>query len=227
MERREIDGSPFVRYRDQGLAPEDGLARGEALYSNLDGRRSVRSFSDRPVPRALIETAIRTASTAPSGAHQQPWTFVAVSNPTVKKEIRQAAEEEERRNYGGRMPPAWQDAISHLGTNAHKPYLEIVPWLVVLFVQTYSVGPDGERVKHYYPRESIGLAGGMFLASVHTMGLASLTHTPSPMAFLGKILERPKNETAFLLCPVGYPADDCFVPELRRKALEDVAIFVE
>lgn len=226
-ERRLIDGHPFIRYTPESVGPEEGLRRGAQLFASLDARRSVRAFSDRPVPRAMIEQAIRTASTAPSGAHQQPWTFVAVSDPETKRRIREAAEEEERRNYDGRMPEKWRGAIARLGTDAVKPYLEICPWLVVIFVQTYGLDEQGERVKHYYPRESIGLAGGMFLSSVQSMGLSSLTHTPSPMAFLGQILERPKNETAFLLCPVGYAADECFVPDIERKSLDEIAVFVE
>lgn len=222
-----VDGHPFRRYAPPVLPPEESLARARAWHDHLQERRSVRAFSDRPVPRELIELAIRSGSTAPSGAHQQPWTWVAVSNPALKTRIREAAEAEEARNYGGRMPPAWREALAPLGTDAIKPYLEIAPWLVVLFVQKHGVGPEGEHVKHYYARESVGIAAGFFLSAVHHMGLASLTHTPSPMAFLGELLGRPSNEQAFLLMPVGHPAEDCFVPDIHRKALSEVAVFEE
>jgi len=185
-------------------------------------------FSAEPVSRDLIELAIETASSAPSGAHQQPWTFVAVGDPVVKRRIRVAAEAEERRSYeGGRMPDEWLAAVAPLGTDWHKPFLEIVPWIVVLFEQVYGEFPDGTIRKHYYARESVGIACGLFISAIHQMGLVTLTHTPSPMGFLTKILGRPKRERPFVLLPVGLPADDCLVPDLHRKSLDDVAIFVE
>jgi nitroreductase len=191
-------------------------------------RRSVRMFSADPVPRELIELAIMTAASAPSGAHQQPWTFVAVSDPAVKHRIRIAAEAEERQNYqGGRMPQEWRDAIAPLGTDWSKPFLDIAPWIVVLFEQVHGWFPDGSVRKHYYARESVGIACGLFITAIHRMGLATLTHTPSPMGFLSRALERPKNERPFVLLPVGYPADDCRVPDLSRKSLAEVAVFVE
>lgn len=191
-------------------------------------RRSVRMFSDAPVSRELIEHAIMTAASAPSGAHQQPWTFVAVCNPVVKHRIRDAAEEEERRNYeGGRMPPEWRDALAPLGTEWHKPFLDIAPWIVVLFEQVHGRFPDGSVRKHYYARESVGIACGLFIAAIHRMGLSTLTHTPSPMGFLSRVLDRPKNERPFVLMPVGYPADDCLVPDLTRKPIDEIAVFVE
>jgi nitroreductase len=194
----------------------------------MGGRRSIRAFAPDPVPRELIEQAIMTAASAPSGAHQQPWTFVAVSDPDVKHRIRVAAEAEERRNYeGGRMPPEWLDALASLGTDWHKPYLDVAPWLVVLFEQVHGWFPDGSLKKHYYARESVGIACGIFIVAIHHMGLATLTHTPSPMGFLSGLLERPKNERPFVLLPVGYPAEDCLVPDLRRKALDEVAVFVD
>jgi iodotyrosine deiodinase len=173
----------------------------------------------------LIELAIRTASTAPSGAHQQPWTFVAVSDPDTKRRIRMAAEAEERRSYEGRMSDEWLEALAPLGTGWQKPYLETAPWLVVLFEQVHGTFPDGSRRKHYYTRESVGIAAGIFVTAVHHMGLATLTHTPSPMGFLRTILERPRNERPFALFPVGYPAADATVPDLRRKSLAEVAVF--
>lgn len=192
----------------------------------MSARRSVRFFSSDPVPRELIELAIQTASTAPSGAHRQPWKFVAVGDPALKREIREAAEREEHESYvGGRMPAEWREALLPLGTSWEKPYLETVPWIVVVFEEIYGLGPDGSKRKNYYPKESVGLACGLFVAALHRMGLATLTHTPSPMAFLSRILGRPANEKPFILFPVGYPADDCTVPDLRRKALEEVAVW--
>jgi nitroreductase len=200
-------------------------ARADAFYAEMDERRSVRAFSSDPVPRRLIEQAIRTASTAPSGAHQQPWTFVAVSDPETKWRIRIAAENEERRSYESRMSEEWLDALAPLGTGWQKPYLETAPWLVVLFEQIHGTFPDGRHRKHYYAHESVGIAAGMFIAAVHHMGLATLTHTPSPMGFLTTILERPRSERPFVLFPVGYPADDATVPDLARKPLDEIAVF--
>lgn len=199
--------------------------RAVAFYEEMDARRSVRHFSADPVPRRLVELAIRTASTAPSGAHQQPWTFVAVSDAAVKRRIRAAAEAEERRSYAGRMSQEWLDALAPIGTDWEKPFLETVPWIVVLFEQVRGTFPDGSLRKHYYARESVGIAAGLFIASIHHMGLATLTHTPSPMGFLRGILGRPATERPFVLFPVGYPADDATVPDLRRKSLDEVVIF--
>jgi len=199
------------------------LRRAGAFYDRMNRRRSVRFFSDRPVPRACIETAIRTASTAPSGAHMQPWTWVAVDRPSIKREIRLAAEEEERRNYlGGRMNPEWRAALQPLGTNWEKPFLETAPYLVICFAQSYGLSRAGGRIRHYYVQESVGIACGLFIAALHDMGLVTLTHTPSPMGFLARILRRPANERAFLLFPVGYPSKDATVPDLRRKGLRSV-----
>ncbi len=213
-------------------SPDEMADRAEAFFHEMDARRSVRDFSDRPVPRALIERAIATASTAPSGAHMQPWTFVAVADPDVKRRIREAAEAEERASYGadgapGRMSTEWRDALAPLGTDWQKPFLETAPWLVVLFAQRTGRAPDGATVKHYYVQESCGIAAGLFVVAVHHMGLATLTHTPSPMRFLSEILERPPNEAPMLLFPVGYPADDARVPDLARKPLDEVAVWRE
>ena len=217
-----------VPYRRPRLPEAEALARAAEFRADLGARRSIRDFAPDPVPRALIEDAIMTAATAPSGAHQQPWTFVAVGDPAIKRQIRLAAEEEERRNYeGGRMPPEWLAALAPLGTDWQKPFLEIAPWIVVLFEQVHGSFPDGSPKKHYYARESVGIACGLFIAAVHRMGLATLTHTPSPMGFLARILGRPKNERPFVLLPVGYPAPDCTVPDLSRKALDEVAVFIE
>lgn len=201
--------------------------RAEAFYAEMDARRSVRFFSDRPVPRDLIAWAIRTAGTAPSGAHRQPWRFVAVSNPEVKRQIRMAAEDEEYAGYQGRMSDEWLEALAPLGTDWHKPFLEIAPWVVVCFAESYGVAADGSTVKNFYVQESCGLACGLFIAALHHMGLVTLTHTPSPMGFLNEILQRPRNERPFILFPVGYPAEDATVPDLQRKSLEDIAVWHE
>ena len=175
----------------------------------------------------MIELAISAASTAPSGAHMQPWTFVVVSDPEVKRRIRIAAEEEERQNYeGGRLPPHWREDLEPLGTDWEKPFLEVVPWIVVVFEQRYGTKADGSRQHHYYVKESVGIACGMFIDALHRMGLSTLTHTPSPMAFLRTLLGRPESERPFILFPVGYAADDCQVPDLMRKPLGDVMVEV-
>ena len=207
--------------------PEDEMrARAAAFEAQMERRRSVRLFSDRGVPRALVESAIRTASSAPSGAHMQPWTFVAVANRDIKRRIRLAAEEEEFASYeGGRMPEEWREALEPLGTDWHKPFIENAPWLVAVFAQSYGQREDGSRRTHYYVRESVGIACGLFIAALHDMGLVTLTHTPSPMGFLSEILCRPANEKAFILFPVGYPAKGATVPVLRRKSLDEMAVF--
>lgn len=216
----------LIPYRPERLPEEEMLRRARAFYEEMDARRSLRFFSPDPVPRELIELAIRTASTAPSGAHRQPWKFVVVGDPAFKREIRIAAEAEEHESYvGGRMPPEWREALAPIGTDWQKPYLEIVPWIVVVFEELWGTLPDGGKRKNYYPKESVGIACGLFIAALHRMGLATLTHTPSPMAFLSRILERPANEKPFILFPVGYPAPDCEVPDIRRKRLEEVAVW--
>ncbi|MEZ4700087.1 MAG: nitroreductase family protein [Rhodothermales bacterium] len=199
--------------------------RADAFYAEMNRRRSVRFFSDRPVPRHLIERAIQTAGTAPSGAHRQPWTFVAVSDPAMKHAIRVAAEKEERESYDSRMSAEWLEALAPIGTDWRKPFLETVPWIVVCFAQTYGLGPEGEKKKHFYVQESCGIACGMFITAVHHMGLATLTHTPSPMRFLNEILGRPANEKPYILFPVGYPAEDASVPDLKRKELGEIAVW--
>lgn len=196
--------------------------RAAAFYEEMNQRRSVRDFSDRPVPRALIEYAIRTAGTAPSGAHRQPWTFAAVDDADLKREIRLAVEEEEKKNYDKRMTDEWLQALHPIGTDWRKPFLETVPWIVVCFAQSYGLDEDGEKVKHYYVQESVGIACGLFIAALHRMGLATLTHTPAPMRFLTDILNRPSNERPFILFPIGFPAADASVPDLERKPLDEI-----
>ncbi len=187
-------------------------------------RRTVRDFSDEPVPFDLIENAIRTAGRAPSGANQQPWTFCVVSNPDLKRAIRQAAEAEERESYERRMSDEWLDAIRHLGTDWQKPHLEDAPYLVIVFGQAYALDPHGQKIKHYYVQESVGIAVGFLLASLHQAGLATLTHTPSPMKFLSEILNRPANERAYVVIPVGYPAEAARVPVIEKKPLTEILV---
>lgn len=216
----------LVPYRQPRRGEDEMLSRARAFYEEMDRRRSVRDFAPDPVPRELIELAIRTASTAPSGAHRQPWRFVAVSEPEIKREIRRAAEREERENYeGGRFPEEWIEALAPLGTTWQKPHLETAPWLVVVFEELYGLDEVGGKRKNYYVKESVGIACGLFIAALHHMGLATLTHTPSPMRFLGEILGRPKNEKPYILFPVGYPAADARVPDLERKPLDQVALW--
>ncbi len=209
--------------------PEDEMCtRACALRDELARRRSVREFSSEPVPRELIELAIATAGTAPSGANRQPWHFVAVADPAVKAEIREAAEAEERQFYeGDRAVPAWLEALTPLGTGWRKPYLEVAPWLVVVFKQVFARGDDGSKSTNYYVSESVGIACGLFICALHHMGLATLTHTPQPMRFLSRILDRPDNERPYILFPVGYPADDCEVPSISKKDLAEISTWYE
>jgi nitroreductase len=199
------------------------VERARTFYTSMNRRRTVRDFSDRPVPRETISWCLHAAGTAPSGANLQPWHFVAVSEEATKRRIRAAAEEEEREFYEHRAPPEWLDALAPLGTDASKPFLERAPWLIAIFSQAHGVLPDGRKVKHYYAAESVGIATGLLIAAVHHAGLVSLTHTPSPMRFLNEILERPANEKPFLLLVVGYPEVGAVVPDIRRKALDEIA----
>jgi nitroreductase len=215
----------FTPYHPPRLPEAEMLRRARAFFAQMDARRSVRYFAPDPVPREMIELAIATASTAPSGAHRQPWRFVAVSDPETKRRIRVAAEAEERASYEGRMSAEWLDALAPLGTDWHKPFLETVPWIVVVFEEVYSLTPEGKVRKHFYVKESVGIACGLFITALHVMGLATLTHTPSPMAFLSRILGRPDNERPYILFPIGYPAADAQVPDLRRKSLDEVAVW--
>ena len=218
---------PFVEYEPVLVAQDEAVVRGTEFFELMERRRSVRLFSDEPVDASLIELAVATASTAPSGAHKQPWTFVATKDPDLKREIRAAAEEEERVNYlENRMNEEWQEALAPIGTDYHKEFLEIAPWIVVLFEQRFEVRPNGKRRKNYYVKESCGIAAGLFVAALQNMGLATLTHTPSPMAFLSNVLGRPDNERPFVLFPVGYPLPGVRVPDLARKPLEDVLVQV-
>jgi iodotyrosine deiodinase len=203
------------------------LQRAKDFYELLKCRRSVREFSDKSVPREIIENALLTAGTAPNGANQQPWHFVVVSNPEVKKKIREAAEEEEREFYSKRAPEEWLDALAPLGTDEHKPFLETAPYLIAIFAQAHGIKEDGTKVKHYYVSESVGIATGFLVAALHDAGLACLTHTPSPMNFLNEILDRPNNERPFVLLVVGYPAEGVKVPAITKKSLEQTTTFLE
>ena len=201
------------------------LERSAKFYQKMKARRTVRDFSARPVPREIIENCLRTAGTSVSGANQQPWHFAVVSDPEIKKAIRVAAEKEEQLFYGKKAPQDWLDALAPLGTDANKPFLETAPYLIAIFQQRFGENADGGKAKHYYPTESVGIATGMLITALHEAGLASLTHTPSPMAFLSEILGRPRSERPFLLLVVGYPAEDAHVPAIGKKPLDEIATF--
>lgn len=217
--------TPLSGYQESPV--EEMRRRAEAFYAEIRRRRTVRDFSSRPVPRAIIETCLAAAGTAPNGANLQPWHFVVVSNPDVKRQIRAAAEAEERAFYQERASQEWLDALAPLGTDAHKPFLESAPYLIAIFAQPYAIAPDGRKVKHYYVAESVGIATGFLIVALHHAGLATLTHTPSPMGFLNTILARPEHERPFLLLVVGYPADAATVPVITKKELTEIADFVE
>ncbi|MEV5507326.1 nitroreductase family protein [Streptomyces orinoci] len=221
-------GAPYrpVPYRPERMPAEESLARAAELRRLMDRRRTVRQFSADPVPEQAVRDAIACAATAPSGAHQQPWTFILVKDPEVRRRIRAAAEEEERRSYAGRLGEEWLAALRPLGTDEVKPHLTDAPALIVVFRQRYWLGADGSKRKHYYVDESVGIAVGMLLSALHLSGLAALVHTPSPMRFLSEVLGRPANENAFAVIPVGYPAADCQVPDLVRKSLDQVLVEV-
>lgn len=215
---------PTIPYDRPRLSRDDSVAAARAFLETLRLRRTVREFSGDPVPHEAIELAIAAAASAPSGANLQPWKFVVVTDPEIKRRIRIAAEKEEHENYHGRMPDEWLRALAPLQTDWHKEFLEIAPVLIVVFKEDYGLAADGSHVTHYYVNESVGIACGFLLAALNAAGLATLTHTPSPMGFLREILDRPKNEKAYLLVPVGYPAEDCRVPDIAKKPLADVLV---
>jgi len=215
--------SRFVPLQFERQTPERMLARARELRDDLARRRSVRAFSDEPLPEGLLDACIETAGSAPSGAHRQPWTFVVVRDPELKRQIREAAEEEERKLYSERITPEWREALAPLGTDEHKPFLELAPALIVVFREVFGL-EAGEKRTNYYTQESVGIAVGFLLAALHHAGLATLTHTPSPMGFLGDLLGRPANEKAYVLIPVGYPAQGCEVPDLVRKPLDEIRV---
>jgi iodotyrosine deiodinase len=220
FEHRPFDGLPE-------LTEEEMLARARGFHELLEQRRTLREYSDRPVPREIIDACVQAAGQAPSGANMQPWHFEIVGDPAIKKQIRLAAEEEERQFYGGRASDEWLDALAPLGTDESKPFLETAPWLIVIFEQRHGIDAEGEKTRFYYTKESVGLASGFLIAALHNAGLASLTHTPSPMGFLNKILERPANEKPFLLLVTGHPAADATVPVITRKDPEQYIRFRE
>jgi iodotyrosine deiodinase len=216
---------PLPNYEEYPL--DEMRERLAQFYADVDRRRTVREFSDRPVPREIIETALKAANTAPSGANLQPWHFAVVSGPQTKRKIREAAEVEEREFYEHRASPEWLAALEPLGTDSSKPFLETAPYLIAVFLQKFGTLEDGRKVKHYYPTESTGLATGILITALHQAGLVCLTHTPSPMKFMNEILGRPSSERPFLLLVTGYPADDAEVPDIERKPLEDFASFID
>lgn len=216
---------PLPDYREYPV--EEMRRRAADFRSEVQRRRSVRQFSDRHVPRSILEECLRAAGTAPSGANMQPWHFVVVSDPATKRRIREAAEREELEFYSGRAPEGWLEALEALGTGPNKPFLETAPYLIAVFAMSYGVTVEGGKVKHYYVQESVGIATGILVTALHHAGLVSLTHTPSPMRFLNEILERPENERPFLLLVVGYPAKDAAVPDIKRKRLDEFTTFVE
>lgn len=215
---------PLSTYREYPV--DEMKRRAAAFYAEMKRRRTVREYADRPVPREVIEDCLRAAGTAPNGANMQPWHFVVVSDPAIRRRIRIAAEKEEHAFYTRRAPQEWLDALAPLGTDENKPFLETAPYLIAIFVQRYGVLPDGRQVKHYYAVESVGIATGILITALHHAGLATLTHTPSPMDFLNDLLGRPSHERPFLLLVIGYPAGDAKVPDITKKPLEEIATFV-
>lgn len=223
MEKKLINGFDHVRYQRPKLTEIELINNSKSFYQAMDKRRTVRDFDTKAVPLEVLENIIQTAGTAPSGAHKQPWTFCLISDPEVKRQIRIAAEEEEKISYSQRMPEDWKNDLKPLGTDWEKPFLEEAPYLIVVFKQSYGM-ESGEKVQHYYVSESVGIACGFLIAAIHQAGLVTVTHTPSPMNFLSKLLNRPGNEKPFLLLPVGYPKAETYVPDIERKTLEEILI---
>lgn len=226
-EIKNINGYPHVRYHNQPLTEEQIINASREFYEKIDSRRSIRYFSDKPVSREVIENLIKAASSAPSGAHKQPWTFCVVQDPEIKSAIREAAEKEEYESYNNRMSTKWLEDLKPLATDWKKPFLETAPYLIIVFKHAYELDEEGNKHTNYYVNESVGLACGFLITAIHFAGLATLTHTPSPMNFLSKILKRPANERPYLLLPVGYPAGETYVPDIHRKPLEEVAVFMD
>ena len=222
---KEIAGYPFVSYRQKTNTAEEMISLSKEFYTRMNQRRTVRDFSDQPVPKEVIEQLLLTASAAPSGAHKQPWTFCVVTDLELKRKIRIEAEKEEQESYNNRMSDEWLEDLKALQTDWQKPFLEIAPYLIIVFKKAYDIMPNGSKRNNYYVSESVGIATGFLLAAIHHVGLVALTHTPSPMNFLTKILNRPENERPFLLLPVGYPATETFVPKLTRKPIEEIVVW--
>ncbi|MFK5958114.1 MAG: nitroreductase family protein [Lutibacter sp.] len=217
-----VDGFKHIRHIQESYPENEMIKRSNSYFKFMNKRRSVRHFSNKPVPKEIIENIIKSASTAPSGANKQPWTFCIVESLKIKQQIRTAAEEEERKSYNNRMSDEWLDDLKHLGTDADKPFLEIAPYLIIVFKRPYEINSDGTKHQNYYVNESVGLACGFLISAIHNAGLVTLTHTPSPMRFLEKILDRPTNERAFLLLPVGYEAEKAYVPDIQRKSIDKI-----
>jgi iodotyrosine deiodinase len=225
MPKKLINGFPFVSYSKEAVGAAEMKEKATAFYKWMDERRTCRDFSDRPVAKQVIENILLSASTAPSGAHKQPWTFCVISDIGIKKQIREAAEKEEKESYENRMSEEWLQDLEPIGTDWNKPFIETAPYIIVVFSRSYEVKDNGRKHQNYYVKESVGIACGFLLAAIHNAGLVALTHTPSPMNFLSKILNRPENEKPYLLIPVGYCGDDCWVPDIKRKALDEIAVF--
>ncbi len=226
MENKKlINGYPFVQHKKEGYNENDMKKKASSFYNWMNERRSCRDFSSKPIPKEVIENIILTASTAPSGAHKQPWTFCVVNNAEIKRQIRKEAEKEEYESYNNRMPEEWKKDLLPLQTDWNKSFLEVAPYLIIVFKKSYDIDVEGNKTNVYYASESCGLACGLLLAAIHNAGLVALTHTPSPMNFLSKVLNRPASEKPFLLIPVGYAADDCWVPDIERRRLGEVAAF--
>jgi nitroreductase len=222
-----INGHKHISFEAEIFSENELIKKTKTFHNWLDKRRSVRDFSEKIIPKEVIENLIKSASTAPSGAHKQPWTFCAISNPMLKSKIRKEAEIEEKESYENRMSERWKKDLEPLATDMNKPFLEVAPWLIIAFKKVYEFGENGEKYNNYYVNESIGIACGMLISAIHNAGLVTLTHTPSPMNFLTKTLNRPSNERAFLLLPVGYPKFPTYVPDLKRKELDEVTVFYE
>ncbi len=225
IQTKLINGYPFMLFEEQYLTEDESLGNSENFKNLMVRRRSIRHFSARPVSEKIIKNIITVANSAPSGANKQPWTFCLIRDENIKKEIREMAEHEEKLSYNQRMPPEWLEDLAPLQTNWEKHFLEKAPYLIVVFKKLYELHPGGTKQKYYYVSESTGIATGFLIAAIHNAGLVTLTHTPSPMNFLSKILNRPENEKPFLLLPVGYPAAECWVPDIKKKAVEEVTFY--
>ena len=226
MEKKVINGFPHIHFNLKSFGENEMIERSQSYFEWMNQRRTVRDISNRPVPKQVIEKLVMTASSAPSGAHKQPWTFCLVSDTKIKSKIRVAAEKEEYQSYNSRMSQEWLNDLKAFGTDWHKSFLEQAPWLIIVFKKVYDLD-NGKKRTNYYVNESVGIACGLLIAAIHQAGLVALTHTPSPMNFLSEVLKRPENERPFLLIPVGYPDEEAYVPDLKRKPLEEVAVFYE
>ncbi|MBD3639084.1 MAG: nitroreductase family protein [Crocinitomicaceae bacterium] len=218
---------PFIPYNVPSYSTEETIKKSREFYEFMNKRRSVREYSDKDIPQEVIENLVKTAGTAPSGANKQPWTFCIIRNSELKHKVRKLAEEEEEKNYEGRMSERWIKDLEPLGTDPIKEFIDVAPWVIIVLKRSYDFDENGEKTQNYYVNESVGIAAGLLITAIHNAGLVTLTHTPSPMNFIAKALKRPENEKPYLLLPVGYPAEDCTVPDLQRKSFKDIAIIYE